>query len=343
MDVRAAVAFAAGKPLTIETVDLEGPQGRRGAGRDQGHRHLPHRLLTRSRAPTPRACSRRSSATRARASCVEVGPGVTTLEEGRPRHPALHARMPAVQVLPVAQDQPLPADPRHAGQGPDARRHQPLLARRQAAAATTWARRPSPTTPSCRRSRWPRSARTRRSTRSATSAAASPPASARCIFTAKVEAGANVVVFGLGGIGLNVIQGARMVGADKIVGVDLNPAREAMAEKFGMTHFVNPKEVDGDLVDATRPPHRRRRRLQLRVHRQRATSCARRWSAATRAGAQSIIIGVAGAGAGDLDAAVPARHRPACGRARPSAARAAAPTCRGSSTGTWTARSTSTT
>ncbi len=68
------------------------------------------------------------------------------------------------------------------------------------------------------------------------------------IFTAKVEAGANVVVFGLGGIGLNVIQGAKMVGADKIIGVDVNPKRESLARKFGMTHFVNPKEVKGDLV-----------------------------------------------------------------------------------------------
>ena len=68
------------------------------------------------------------------------------------------------------------------------------------------------------------------------------------INTAKVEPGANVVVFGLGGIGLNVIQGARMAGADKIIGVDINPARKALAERFGMTHFVNPKEVDGDLV-----------------------------------------------------------------------------------------------
>ena len=69
------------------------------------------------------------------------------------------------------------------------------------------------------------------------------------IFTAKVEAGANVVVFGLGGIGLNVIQGAKMVGADKIIGVDLNPAREAMARKFGMTHFINPKNTE-NVVDA---------------------------------------------------------------------------------------------
>ncbi len=68
------------------------------------------------------------------------------------------------------------------------------------------------------------------------------------IFTAKVEAGANVVVFGLGGIGLNVIQGAKLVGANMIVGVDLNPAREKLAREFGMTHFVNPKDIQGDLV-----------------------------------------------------------------------------------------------
>jgi S-(hydroxymethyl)glutathione dehydrogenase/alcohol dehydrogenase len=68
------------------------------------------------------------------------------------------------------------------------------------------------------------------------------------IFTAKVEPGANVVVFGLGGIGLNVIQGAKMAGADKIIGVDLNNGREALARKFGLTHFVNPKEIKGDLV-----------------------------------------------------------------------------------------------
>jgi S-(hydroxymethyl)glutathione dehydrogenase/alcohol dehydrogenase len=68
------------------------------------------------------------------------------------------------------------------------------------------------------------------------------------IHTAKVEPGSNVVIFGLGGIGLNVIQGARMVGCDKIIGVDINPGRKAIAEKFGMTHFVNPKEIGSDLV-----------------------------------------------------------------------------------------------
>ena len=68
------------------------------------------------------------------------------------------------------------------------------------------------------------------------------------LFTAKVQPGDRVVVFGLGGIGLNVVQGARLAGADQIVGVDVNPAREALARKFGMTDFVNPKEVAGDLV-----------------------------------------------------------------------------------------------
>jgi S-(hydroxymethyl)glutathione dehydrogenase/alcohol dehydrogenase len=68
------------------------------------------------------------------------------------------------------------------------------------------------------------------------------------INTAKAEAGCRAVVFGLGGIGLNVIQGLRMVGAEQIVGVDINPGRRAMAEKFGMTDFVNPREVAGDLV-----------------------------------------------------------------------------------------------
>ena len=68
------------------------------------------------------------------------------------------------------------------------------------------------------------------------------------IYTAKVEQGSRAVVFGLGGIGLNVIQGLRLAGADQIVGVDLNPAKREMAERFGMTDFVNPSEVEGDLV-----------------------------------------------------------------------------------------------
>ncbi len=91
------------------------------------------------------------------------------------------------------------------------------------------------------------------------------------VYTAKVWPGANVVIFGLGGIGLNVIQGARMVGADKIIGVDLNPSKVEMAKKFGMTHFVNPDEVGRDkvvqaIVDLTGG----RRGFLIRVHRQRS-------------------------------------------------------------------------
>ena len=116
------------------------------------------------------------------------------------------------------------------------------------------------------------------------------------INTAKVEAGANVVVFGLGGIGLNVLQGARMVGANMIVGVDLNPAREALGRKFGMTHFVNPKDLgDKDLVAHL---------VELtdggadysfecvgstKLMRQALECCHRGWG-------KSVIIGVAGAG-----------------------------------------------
>jgi len=113
--------------------------------------------------------------------------------------------------------------------------------------------------------------------------------------TAKVEAGARAVVFGLGGIGLNVIQGLRMVGAEMIVGVDLNPKRRAIAEKFGMTHFVNPSEVQGDvvpyLVDLTRggADYSFECIGNVKVMRQ-ALECAHRgWG-------QSIIIGVAGSG-----------------------------------------------
>src|ERR1700675_2541100 len=115
------------------------------------------------------------------------------------------------------------------------------------------------------------------------------------INTAKVEAGANVVVFGLGGIGLNVVQGARMVGADMIVGVDLNPAREAMARKFGVTHFVNPKEVKGDLVpylvDLTGggADYSFECIGNVDVMRQALECCHRGWGV-------SVIIGVAGAG-----------------------------------------------
>lgn len=115
------------------------------------------------------------------------------------------------------------------------------------------------------------------------------------IFTAKVEAGANVVVFGLGGIGLNVIQGAKMVGANMIVGVDINPERQAMARAFGMTHFVNPKEIKGDvvahLVELTGGGADYSFECIGNIHtmRQALECCHRGWGVST-------VIGVAGAG-----------------------------------------------
>jgi S-(hydroxymethyl)glutathione dehydrogenase/alcohol dehydrogenase len=117
------------------------------------------------------------------------------------------------------------------------------------------------------------------------------------IYTAKVRPGSNVVVFGLGGIGLNVIQAARMVGADRIIGVDLNPSKVEMAKKFGMTHFVNPDEVGRDKVvqaiqDLTDGGADYSFECVGNVHtmRQALECCHRGWG-------ESIIIGVAPSGA----------------------------------------------
>jgi S-(hydroxymethyl)glutathione dehydrogenase/alcohol dehydrogenase len=115
------------------------------------------------------------------------------------------------------------------------------------------------------------------------------------LWTAGVEAGANIVVFGLGGIGLNVVQGARMVGADKIIGVDINPAREAMARRLGLTHFVNPREVSGDLVahlvelTGGGADYSFECVGDVKLMRQALECCHRGWGT-------SVIIGVAGAG-----------------------------------------------
>jgi len=115
------------------------------------------------------------------------------------------------------------------------------------------------------------------------------------INTAKVEPGANVVVFGLGGIGLNVIQAARMVGAGMIVGVDLNPKKRVLAEKLGMTHFVNPTEVEGDLVahlvELTKggADYSFECVGNVKLMRQALECCHKGWGV-------SVIVGVAGAG-----------------------------------------------
>ncbi len=116
------------------------------------------------------------------------------------------------------------------------------------------------------------------------------------IWTAKAEPGCRAVVFGLGGIGLNVIQGLRMIGAEQIIGVDINNSKKAMAEKFGMTHFVNPTEVGGDLVpylvDLTKggADYSFDCTGNVTVMRQALECCHKGWG-------QSIIIGVAPSGA----------------------------------------------
>jgi S-(hydroxymethyl)glutathione dehydrogenase / alcohol dehydrogenase len=115
------------------------------------------------------------------------------------------------------------------------------------------------------------------------------------IFTAKVEPGANVVVFGLGGIGLNVIQGAKLAGANMIVGIDLNPAREALGRRFGMTHFINPSQITGDLVahivelTGGGADYSFECVGNVKLMRQALECCHRGWGV-------SVIIGVAGAG-----------------------------------------------
>mgnify|MGYP000032285158 CR=1 FL=1 len=120
------------------------------------------------------------------------------------------------------------------------------------------------------------------------------------INTAKVEIGAKAVVFGLGGIGLNVIQGLRLAGADMIIGVDLNPDKKPMAERFGMTHFINPKEVENvvqEIVNLTKTPFDQIGGADYTfdctgntvVMRQALEACHRGWG-------ESVIIGVAGAG-----------------------------------------------
>src|SRR5471030_757913 len=155
--------------------------------------------------------------------------------------------MQRMRILPLPAYQPLSAYPNNPGARADAGRHQPFFVQRRAAAPLHGhldvrefygrARNRTGENPS------------RRSFDKVCYIGCGVTTGVGAVlFTAKVEAGATVVVFGLGGIGLNVIQGARMVGAGRIIGVDINPAREAMARQFGMTDFVNPKDV-ANVVD----------------------------------------------------------------------------------------------
>jgi S-(hydroxymethyl)glutathione dehydrogenase/alcohol dehydrogenase len=175
---------------------------------------------------------------------VDIGNGVTSVKKGDHIIPLY---TPAMPVQPVAQDQSLHRDPRHTGPGPDARRHLPLLASSKpihhymgTSTFANYAVLPEIAVAKIRED---------------------APFDKVCyigcgvttgigavINTAKVEQGAKAIVFGLGGIGLNVLQGLRLAGADMIIGVDINNDRKAWGERFGMTHFVNPKDLGKDLV-----------------------------------------------------------------------------------------------
>ncbi len=295
MKTRAAVAWAAGKPLEIEEVDLAAPRagevlvqivatgvchtdaftlvGRRSGRLVPGHSR-PRRRRHR------RGSRRRRDQRQAR----------------RPRDPALHARMRRVQVLQVRQDESVPGDPRDAGQGPDARRHLALLAQTASRSCTTWARARSPNTPCCRRSRSRRSTRRRRSTRCACSAAASRPASARCSTRRRCSPARRSRSSASAASALPVVQGAVMAKAVAHHRGRLNPSKWEMAKAMGATDFVNPSDykdtpIQQVIVDMTDGgvDYSFECIGNVKVMRSALECCHKGWG-------ESTIIGVAGAG-----------------------------------------------
>ncbi len=246
MDVRAAVAFEAGKPLSIETVQLDGP--REGEVlveiKATGLCHTDKYTLS---GADPEGLFPAILGHEGAGVVVDVGPGVTSLRKGdhviplytpecRECNYCLSRKTNLCQKIRTTQGRGVMPD----GTSRFSLNGKPVLHYMGCSTFANYTVLPEISLAKIRED---------------------APFDKACyigcgvttgigavLFTAKVEYGANVVVFGLGGIGLNVIQGARMAGADMIVGVDLNPAREALARKFGLTHFVNPNEVAGDLV-----------------------------------------------------------------------------------------------
>jgi S-(hydroxymethyl)glutathione dehydrogenase / alcohol dehydrogenase len=246
MDVRAAVAFEAGKPLTIETVQLEGPK----AGevlveiKATGICHTDKYTLSGADAEGLFPCILGHEGA---GVVVDVGAGVTTLKKGdhviplytpecRQCKSCLSRKTNLCTAIRATQGKGVMPDgtTRFSFQG------KPLYHYMGCSTFANYTVLPEIALAKVRED---------------------APFEKICyigcgvttgvgavIYTAKVVPGDNVVVFGLGGIGLNVIQGARIAGADMIIGVDINPGRKELAEKFGMTHFVNPKEISGDVV-----------------------------------------------------------------------------------------------
>jgi S-(hydroxymethyl)glutathione dehydrogenase/alcohol dehydrogenase len=246
MKTRAAVAFAAGQPLSIETVDLAGP--REGEVlveiKATGLCHTDKYTLS---GADPEGLFPAILGHEGAGVVVDVGPGVKTLKQGdhviplytpecRECEYCLNPKTNLCQKIRSTQGKGLMPD----GSSRFSLNGQPILHYMGCSTFSNYTVLPEIALAKIRED---------------------APFDKVCyigcgvttgigavLFTAKVEAGANVVVFGLGGIGLNVIQGLKLVGANMIIGVDLNPAREKLARQFGMTHFVNPKNIEGDLV-----------------------------------------------------------------------------------------------
>jgi S-(hydroxymethyl)glutathione dehydrogenase/alcohol dehydrogenase len=293
MDVRAAVAFEAGKPLSIETVQLEGPR----AGevlveiKATGICHTDAFTLS---GEDPEGLFPAILGHEGAGVVVETGPEVTSLAPGdhviplytpecRQCEYCLNPKTNLCQAIRVTQGQGLMPD----GTSRFSFNGEPVLHYMGTSTFANYTVLPEIALAKIRKD---------------------APFDKVCyigcgvttgvgavINTAKVEPGSNVVVFGLGGIGLNVIQGARLVGADMIVGVDINEGKKALAEKFGMTHFVNPEEVAGDLapylVELTGggADYSFECIGNVQTMRQALECCHKGWGV-------SVIIGVAGAG-----------------------------------------------
>jgi S-(hydroxymethyl)glutathione dehydrogenase / alcohol dehydrogenase len=293
MDVRAAVAYEAGKPLVVETVQLDGPR----AGevlieiKATGICHTDE--FTRSGAD-PEGLFPAILGHEGAGIVVDVGPGVTTLRKGdhviplympecRACKSCLSRKTNLCTAIRATQGKGLMPDgtsrfsiggkPLHHYMGCSTFANFTVLPE----IAVAKIREDAPFDKVCY------------------IGCGVTTGIGAVINTAKVEVGANVVVFGLGGIGLNVVQGARMVGANMIVGVDLNPAREALARQFGLTHFVNPKDHGKDLVahlvelTGGGADYSFECIGNVDVMRQALECCHRGWGV-------SVVIGVAGAG-----------------------------------------------
>ena len=242
MKTRAAVAFEAKKPLEIVEVDLEGPR----AGevlveiKATGICHTDAYTLSGldSEGIFPSILGHEGAGV-----VLEVGAGRHQREAGRPRDPALHARMPAMQVCLSRKTNLCTAIRATQGKGlmPDGTSRFSYKGQTVAhyMGCSTFAN--HTVLPEIALAKVREDAPFDKICYIGCGVTTGVGA---VINTAKVEPGANAIVFGLGGIGLNVIQGLKLVGADMIVGVDLNPDRKAWGERFGMTHFVNPKEVE---------------------------------------------------------------------------------------------------